>query len=158
MPWVIKLITVLIAVQHAYAQSIPQDRAVLENSEGAGMAAYAEFNHYPGPKHVLELGEKIELSEEQEKDIESIIEEMAEKARATGESIIAREIELEQAFRSGKADRNSILILSRTIGTLRGELRAIHLAAHLQARDILTKEQIATYYILRPVNRLSGKQ
>ena len=40
---------------------IPLDREALLNGEGNGMAQYAESNGFPGPKHVLDLSEKLAL-------------------------------------------------------------------------------------------------
>jgi Spy/CpxP family protein refolding chaperone len=131
------------------AQTIPSDIESLENSEGAGMASYADLNGYPGPKHILDMQEKLNLSEEQLKDVQSIFEAMKENAQAKGEAIIAKEVELEQLFRLGKATESEAKTLSRTIGTLRGELRAVHLTAHVQAKQVLTKEQVTTYNSIR---------
>jgi len=130
-------------------QTIPSDKEALENSEGAGMASYADLNGYPGPKHILDMQEELNTSEEQRKDIQSIVEAMKESARVKGDAIIAKEVELEKLFRMGKATELDARRLSREIGTLRGELRAVHLTAHVQAKQVLTKEQVATYNSIR---------
>lgn len=36
------------------------------NGNGMGLSKVAELNHYPGPKHVLELSEKLELAPKQQ--------------------------------------------------------------------------------------------
>lgn len=131
------------------SQTVPPDKESLEKSEGAGMAFYADINGYPGPKHVLEMQEALKLTDDQFKDISAIIDEMRENARAMGVLIIAKEQELESSFRQGKASESHTKQLATEIGSLRGALRSVHLTAHIQARSVLTKEQIATYMALR---------
>ena len=130
-------------------QTIPPDREILEKSEGGGMAMYADMNGYPGPKHVLEMVDQLDLSDQQVNDIQAIFDEMSERARAKGKAIIAREQQLDDLFQSGKADQETVERLSREIGTMRGELRAIHLVAHLSAAQVLSPEQTEEYNALR---------
>lgn len=132
-----------------YAQTVPPDKESLENSEGAGMASYADLNGYPGPKHILEMQEELNLTEQQLKDVQSIFEAMKENARAKGDAIIATEVALERSFRVGNVTEADAKRLSREIGILRGELRAVHLTAHIQAKHVLTKKQAATYNSIR---------
>ncbi|MEK9138637.1 MAG: hypothetical protein AAB393_16055 [Bacteroidota bacterium] len=133
----------------ARAQAIPPDKESLENSEGAGMAAYADVNGYPGPKHILEMQDMLMLTEEQRKDIQSIFEAMKESARAKGDAIIQKERQLESLFRTEKATEAEVKKMSSEIGRLRGELRAIHMVAHIQAKQVLIKDQTALYNSLR---------
>jgi len=132
-----------------FCQTIPSDRSALENSEGSGMAAYADRNGYPGPKHILELQEKLELNDDQIKQIEAIYEEMAEKARIKGQEVIDAEVRLNELFGARAASEETVRSMSTQIGWLRGELRSIHFAAHLQASVVLTPEQTVRYTDLR---------
>ncbi len=141
--------TLLLLPALVQSQTIPSDKESLEKSEGAGMASYADINGYPGPKHVLEMQEALKLTDDQIKDISAIIDEMSENARATGEIIIAKEQELELLFRLGKASESYTKQLATEIGSLRGTLGSVHLNAHIQAKSVLTKEQIATYMAMR---------
>lgn len=109
----------------------------------------AEINGYPGPRHVLDLQDQLGLSEEQVKQVEAIMDAMQEKARAKGEAIIANEEFLERLFRTDAVDETKVRDLSAEIGRLRGELRGIHLSAHLQTAEVLNKEQTETYMNLR---------
>lgn len=143
---------------HLAAQTIPPDRETLEKSEGAGMAQYADVNGYPGPKHVLEMREELHLTDEQAKDIEAIFDEMSERSRAKGLAIIAEEQKLADLFISRKASQDRVEWLSSLIGTLRGELRAIHLTAHLQAAQVLSRDQCLTYGKLRHAAHMPGQQ
>jgi Spy/CpxP family protein refolding chaperone len=139
----------VISLSFAYGQTVPSDKSVLENAEGAGMGMYGEMNGFPGPKHVLELQDKLALTEQQAKDIEAVYDDMREGATVKGEVIISKEQELYLLFTSGKATEGAVNRLSAEIGKLRGELRAIHLIAHLRAKDILTPGQVRRYMSLR---------
>lgn len=135
------------------AQTIPVDRGALEAGAGAGMAAYADPNGYPGPKHVLEMQDTLRLNDNQLKDIESIYDEMGENARALGLQIIALEEQLHDLFKQGKAKEDDVRQRAAEIGRLRGELRSVHLAAHIQASRVLNRRQIELYTQLREVAR-----
>lgn len=143
------LLIVMMIQSGLFAQSVPADSSALMNSEGAGMARYADVNGYPGPKHVLELQEELQLNDEQVKQMEAIFEEMAEKARSKGEAIIIAEKRLNDLFLAKTASEESVGSMTVEIGRLRGELRAIHLTAHLQAADVMSPEQREQYMKLR---------
>lgn len=113
------------------------------------MAKYAERNGYPGPKHILELQDSLQLAPEQKRAIELIFDHMKAEAMAKGAIIIRKEEELEALFRMGKATEKEAERRAREIGALRGELRAIHLRAHIKAKAILTAEQIKQYNRMR---------
>jgi Spy/CpxP family protein refolding chaperone len=138
------LVTVLFSTL-CVAQTIPPDKGVLERGEGAGAALYADINGYPSPKHVIDMADELNLSEQQLKDVQSIFDDMAESARAKGEEIIAREQEYHTMFKAGKATEAGARKLAVEIGRLRGELRAVHMIAHIQTKDVLTNDQIARY-------------
>jgi len=149
MKMMFSIILLLLPVLTVRSQPIPSDRNLLELGAGAGMASYADLNGYPGPKHVLEMRDTLRLTDDQEKNLEAIFDEMSENARAKGELIIAKEIELDAKFRLGVATMSGVLRLSGEIGMLRGELRAVHMTAHIQAKEILTKQQIGLYNAIR---------
>lgn len=131
------------------SQTIPPDRDGLEKGEGMGMGMYGEINGYPGPKHVLELRDSLHLSPEQISNTQRIFDEMAQQSVALGGSIISMEEKLNNAFRSHDLSEESLLALSTSIGQLRGQLRAVHLRAHLLTREVLTNEQLSLYMHLR---------
>ena len=144
------LLTFFLVVPGALcAQPVPSDSSSLMNSEGAGMARYADLNGYPGPKHVLEMQEELGLSEAQVKQMEAIFDEMDGKAQAKGEAIVTAEKRLSRLFEVGVASEETVRLLSTDIGRMRGELRAIHLSAHLQAAAVLDASQKARYTELR---------
>lgn len=119
------------------------------NGEGMGLAKAAELNHFPGPKHVLDLSKELNLSQAQIDSTEKIFGMMNEKAVYLGKIIIEKEKQLNQIFSSGKADEESLKNLVTQIAVYEGELRFTHLNAHIQQKGILTPEQILTYESLR---------
>lgn len=141
-------LAVLSAAVPSSAQ-IPADRDVLLKAEGAGQAKYAELNGYPGPKHVLDLAPILRLSPQQRKQVGGIFREMETRAKELGRRIVRIEEELNTAFRQGLVSDRSIRDDAEQIGRLRGRLRAVHLAAHLKTKDVLTRAQIDQYRSLR---------
>lgn len=127
----------------------PDEIAAYENGDGMRYALAAELNHYPGPKHVLELSDDLELSVEQKKGVEKIFETMRKNARDLGAEIVTAERELDVAFASGTIDDAGLQRQTAMIAELQGRLRAIHLAAHLTTRAVLTPQQIERYDELR---------
>ena len=125
--------------------------ADLKAGAGMGLARAAELNSYPGPRHVLDAIEhgKLPASREQRERIQQVFNTMNGDAVSVGAKILAEEQGLEAGFRS--ATMTDIDLRSRVarIATLQGELRAIHLAAHIVTRRILSESQITRYNELR---------
>lgn len=128
---------------------LPEEVERLRAGEGMGLALPAELNGFPGPKHVLELAAELELNDEQRERIGRIREDMLDRAVAKGEQIIDVAGRLADAFRTGEPTAAAIEGITAHLGSLRGELQAIHLAAHLTTRDVLTIAQVAAYGRLR---------
>lgn len=61
------------------------------NGEGMGLAKAAELNHFPGPKHVLDLSKELKLRQTQIDSSKKIFAMMKEKAVHLGKIIIERE-------------------------------------------------------------------
>jgi Spy/CpxP family protein refolding chaperone len=121
----------------------------LVEGRGMGLAKAAELNSYPGPLHVLELADRLELSDAQRAASEALVAPMREKAIALGAQIIAAEQDLDRAFAERSVDADYLRRQVNKIAALQGELRATHLETHLAQRAILTPEQIARYNSLR---------
>jgi hypothetical protein len=121
----------------------------LLNGEGMGLAKAAELNRYPGPKHVLDLSSELHLTEEQQEQTKDIIEAMKTEAVRLGKSIIEKENELELMFRENEINERLLFDLAAEIGLLKGELRFVHLNAHIKEKNVLTMEQIELYNDLR---------
>jgi hypothetical protein len=65
----------------------PTELEQLRNGDGMGLARPAELNHFPGPKHVLELAAELELRQEQRTRVEEVFAAMQQQARALGAEI-----------------------------------------------------------------------
>lgn len=116
---------------------------------GMGFAKAAELNRYPGPKHVLELADELRLTPEQRAATEESFERMQAKARELGARLVAAERDLDRAFADGAVDAGELRRRTAGIADLEGELRYVHLAAHLETRDLLDDGQVAHYAWLR---------
>lgn len=123
--------------------------AHLRDGRGMGLSLPAELNSYPGPMHALEMAASLNLTPDQHARLLSIQEDMRVRAMALGHRIIAGEAELDRAFASGTADRTEVIRQLAVIGQLNGELRAVHILAHMETRALLTAEQVARYDIGR---------
>src|SRR5690606_30744725 len=100
--------------------------------KGMGYGKAAELNGYPGPAHVLELGDELSLTASQRQETEIVFAQMETAAKALGADLVAAERALDQAFRSKKIDESSLLSeLVKNIGDAESRLRVVHLRAHL---------------------------
>lgn len=127
----------------------PDEVRQLENGEGMGLARPAELNHYPGPKHVLEAADELDLTAEQRAAATAIFDRMKKNARSIGAEIIEKEAVLSRRFEHQHIDEESLRKLTSEIGQLRADLRYTHLEAHLEMVKIMSKAQIEKYDALR---------
>ena len=125
------------------------DTTALLQGEGWGFAKPAELNGYPGPAHVLELSEELGLSAGQLGQIEGIEKDMRVNAKRLGAEMVAAEQALDFAFAEEEIDAERLVFLTGEAGRARSELRAVHLAAHLEVTPLLTRHQIMMYNQLR---------
>lgn len=126
-----------------------EDIAALRNGEGMGMAKAAELNGYPGPRHVLDLASVLALTPGQVRAITAIKDRMSADAKPLGDEILRRERDLDGNFASGTVADATLAEETEAIGALEGKLRAVHLAAHLATKSLLTPTQVARYQQLR---------
>ena len=119
------------------------------NGRGAGYARTAELNSYPGPLHVLELEEQLQLSPAQRQKIRAVFKKMNTQAKEIGKEIVEREHVLSTAFSNGEINSTDLETQTQSLATLYGNLRATHLEAHLEITPLLSVEQVATYDRLR---------
>lgn len=127
----------------------PEQVGDLVTGEGAGFALAAELNHYPGPKHVLDLASELALDEQQLQATRGIRAAMLERATDLGVELVRLEEELDQLFGSATASSEQVAQLTREIALVEGRLRNVHLRAHIQMRQLLTPEQRMSYDRLR---------
>lgn len=125
------------------------DIAALEAGSGWGLAKPAELNGYPGPAHLLELAEEVELTEEQIIEIETVFKAMRDEAVEVGRAYLDAEREVDRLFRDGVADTGNLDAALRKASDLLMSLRRVHLAAHMKVTPLLSEHQRHTYAMLR---------
>ena len=119
------------------------------NGRGMGFAKAAELNSFPGPMHVLELEQKLNLTAEQKSAVQNSFQKMKNEAVDLGNKIIEREKELNQMFAENKIDGALLERKTGEIAKLQGDLRRAHLEAHLETKQILSAAQVENYNQLR---------
>jgi hypothetical protein len=119
------------------------------SGDGMSFAKAAELNHYPGPKHVLELADQLQLSEEQRRRSQMIFEDMKAKTVNLGKQLVEKEQLLNSRFVDANISDADLLQLVTEISVLHGKIRAVHLQAHLAEKIVLTSDQLMRYDALR---------
>ncbi len=127
----------------------PEEVEQLLNGHGMGLAKAAELNHYPGPRHVLELAAELQLTPDQRARTQATFTRMRDETIALGRRIVERERALDAMFAKGDIDAGKLRAATAEIARLQGELRAAHLAAHLEMRRLLSPQQVKKYDELR---------
>src|SRR5882757_7174461 len=88
-----------------------QQVADLGAGRGMGLALAAELNGYPGPSHVLELADKLELSADQRASIQRLFDSMKAEAVPVGARLIEQEADLDKQFASRTVTPESLKAL-----------------------------------------------
>jgi hypothetical protein len=124
----------------------------LQNGTGeafGGIAKLAELNGYPGPRHVLDMGLELQLTDTQRIEIDLIYHNMSNNAKSVGSAIIALEQDMDEAFTNKTITEENLKSMLDKSADLYGQLRFVHLSAHLDTMQILTTEQIEIYNKMR---------
>jgi Spy/CpxP family protein refolding chaperone len=121
----------------------------LTEGRGFGFAKAAELNGYPGPMHVVELANRLDLTPEQRSASERLLTEHKARARELGARVIDAERALDALFAQRQADAAAVDAATRRVGELHAALRAEHLKTHLEQTALLNSQQIAHYQRLR---------
>lgn len=127
----------------------PEQVDDLRSGRGMGLALAAELNGYPGPIHVLELADKLELTADQRLRVAALFEAMKAEAIPLGERLIAQESELDHAFVSRSITVASLERFTGSIAETQASLRNAHLKYHLSTVALLEPGQITRYAGLR---------
>jgi Spy/CpxP family protein refolding chaperone len=114
-----------------------------------GLALAAELNGYPGPLHVLELADSLQLSEAQRSTAQQLFQAMKAETIPLGTRLIAQEVELDRQFADRTVTEASLTAVTQAIGATQAALRAAHLRYHLATIKVLTPAQIHRYIELR---------
>jgi len=127
----------------------PEQVQQYQAGAGMGYALPAELNRFPGPMHVLELADKLQLTPEQRAKVQALMDAHKAEARAIGAKRLESERALEALFRSGKVEEGALAKQVRDAAALEGEYRLAHLETHRRMRALLTEEQVESYMRLR---------
>ena len=126
-----------------------QQVADLNAGRGMGLALAAELNGYPGPSHVLELADKLELSSDQRAGMQRLFDAMKAEAMPLGTKLIEQEAELDRQFAARTVTPESLKASTAAVAATQGILRETHLKYHLSTGSILTPAQMTKYAELR---------
>jgi hypothetical protein len=135
-----------------------QQIADLRAGRGMGLALAAELNGYPGPSHLLEIADKIGLSDAQRNSAASMFEAMKAETIPIGERLIAQEAALDQLFADHAITSDKLSAATADIGTTQAQLRAAHLKYHLSTVAVLHPSQIRQYAVLRGYDDGSSRE
>ncbi|MDZ4811422.1 MAG: nuclear transport factor 2 family protein [Pseudomonadota bacterium] len=125
------------------------ERQAIETGQGFAMARAAEAHGLPGPKHVLEYAQALDLSERQRDRMNILMHSMRTAALKEGQNVLAAETALDAELSRPVPDAARVAELADVVGRARGRLRNVHLNAHLAAAPALTSAQRAKYVQLR---------
>jgi hypothetical protein len=135
-----------------YAGQEVKDIQSLQNGTGeafGGMAKLAELNGYPGPRHVLDMASDLQLTDRQRIETELIYQNMHDRAKGIGAAIIAVEHDMDRAFANKTITQENLKLMLDKSADLYGQLRFVHLSAHLDTMQMLTIEQVQMYDKIR---------
>ncbi len=130
------------------ALSQDQINSLLEG-RGMSLALAAELNSFPGPRHVLDLADSLELTDQQREQTQELFSQMQSEARALGVEIVRLEAFLDSLFAHEAITAPVLAGTTANIASRTGELRNVHLRAHLVVKALLTDSQVAHYSELR---------
>jgi Spy/CpxP family protein refolding chaperone len=143
--------------EHRSVKALSHEQiADLRAGRGMGMALPAELNGYPGPVHVLELADRLGLTEPQRARVQELHAAMKAETVPLGERLIAQETDLDRQFATKSVTPASLQAATADIGASQGALREAHLRYHLFTLEVLTPEQIRRYSELRGYGEFHG--
>jgi hypothetical protein len=123
---------------------------------GMGLALAAELNGYPGPSHVLELADQLELSAQQRSEVQRLFDAMKAEAMPLGARLIEQEADLDRQFASRSVTPESLKASTAAVAATQGLLRETHLKYHLSTAALLHPAQMVKYAELRGYGAAGG--
>ena len=127
----------------------PEEIADLTAGRGMGLALAAELNGYPGPRHVLDLAQELQLTAKQQQTTSALFEAMRAETAALGAELIDAERALDRLFAEKRATPETVAAATARAGAIEAKLRAAHLRYHLAMVEVLTPGQVTAYNHLR---------
>src|SRR5947208_7614031 len=104
-----------------------QKVADLSAGRGMGLALAAELNGYPGPVHVLELVDKLNLSADQRASVQRLFDSMKAEALPLGAKLLEQEADLDKQFATHTVTPDSLKGSTAAVAATPGELSGKHL-------------------------------
>jgi hypothetical protein len=135
-----------------------QQIADLRAGRGMGLALAAELNGYPGPSHLLELADKLGLSDAQRSSARNMFEAMKAETIPIGERLIAQEAALDRLFADHIITPEKLNAAIGEIGATQAALRSAHLKYHLSTVAMLQPSQIQQYSLMRGYDNGSSQE
>jgi len=126
-----------------------QQVADLSTGRGMGLAQAAELNGYPGPVHVLELVDKLNLSADQRASVQRLFDSMKAEALPLGAKLLEQEADLDKQFATHTVTPDSLKASTAAVAATQGALRETHLKYHLSMVAVLSPGQKQRYAELR---------
>jgi hypothetical protein len=126
-----------------------QQIADLSAGRGMGLALAAELNGYPGPAHILELADRLDLSTDQRTRVQGLFDSMKAEAVPLGSRLLQQEAEFDREFANHAVTPESLKASTAAIAVTQGVLRETHLKYHLLTGEVLTPPQMMKYAELR---------
>ncbi|GAB1256092.1 hypothetical protein NBRC116494_05940 [Aurantivibrio plasticivorans] len=123
------------------------------SGKGMGLARAAELNGYPGPKHVLDLSEELQLSDEQKSQTHSLFAAMSAQSQPLGARLVDLERQLDQLFASKMATETKLHSIMIELGAVYAQVREVHLKTHIKQKELLTPAQVVRYNEARGYSR-----
>lgn len=137
-----------------------QEKEALLTGAGLGAGMIAMMNGYPGPKHVLEMGDELELTVAQRESIGTIYGNVKAESVKLGTELVEKDEALAALFASGSVKTGDVEKRAREIGELQGRVRAAHLNAHVETFEALTpaqREQLSSMQGMHEMHQGSGE-
>ncbi|MCP3401377.1 MULTISPECIES: Spy/CpxP family protein refolding chaperone [unclassified Bradyrhizobium] len=125
----------------------------LQTGRGMGLALAAELNGYPGPSHVLELGDRLDLTVDQRVQVQRLFDDMKQEAVPLGNKLVEQERELDHLFSARVVTSESLKTAIVAISETQAKLRESHLKYHLSTAALLDQRQMQRYAELRGYQR-----
>lgn len=130
-----------------------QQIADLKAGRGMGLALAAELNGYPGPSHVLELGDRLDLTQDQRVQVQRLFDAMKQESVPLGNKLVEQERELDKLFSTRVVTSESLKAALVSISKTQALLRESHLKYHLSTAALLDQRQMQRYAELRGYDR-----
>ncbi|MCK1359069.1 periplasmic heavy metal sensor [Bradyrhizobium sp. 199] len=128
----------------------------LQTGRGMGLALAAELNGYPGPSHVLELGDRLDLTADQRAEVQRLFDSMKQETVPLGNKLVEQERELDNLFSARAVTPDSLKASLVAISETQGLLRESHLKYHLSTAALLNRSQMQKYAELRGYQHPDG--